>query len=321
MPSRLLSDAEVAAIAAAFGLGDVFAWQPIAAGTINSNFSLTCARGRFFIRINEGKSAADVAYEMALLEALADRGVPLVRALTTADGASFLAHGDHLVSAFPWAEGSHRERHEVTADDAAQVGGALASLHRAGAEILADFERPGIYTFADLVRRFDGFRQSPDPALAPAIAAIGDEIHWQQARFSATEDVARSVIHGDLFRDNVLFVGPSLAALIDFEQASAGACAYDLAVCINAWCYDHAFDPALIAALVAGYQKVRPLGGDKDALYILTRRAAMRFAITRVTDVYLAKATSADKDFARYVARLEALREAGRHEFDAWLGG
>lgn len=312
-----LDDADVAAIAAGFGIGEVRSWRAIAAGTINSNFAVQTRGGQFFVRINEGKSESDVRYEAALVNALADRGVLLPRPLTTAVGASFLAHRGHLVSAFPWILGTHRERDQVTPADAAKLGGALATLHVAGAEILADFDRPGIYTWADIASRFETFRASTDPALAPAIAAIADEIAWQDTQ--PLEACARSIIHGDLFRDNVLFAGEAIAALIDFEQASAGLCAYDLGVCINAWCYDQRFEPALIAALVRGYESVRSLHSDRPALYALTRRAAARFAVTRITDVYLAGQNAPDKDFRRYLARLDALRGAGARKFDAWL--
>jgi len=97
--------------------------------------------------------------------------------------------------------------------------------------------------------------------------------------------------------------------LLDFEQASTGALVYDLAVCINAWCFVDDFDPALIEALVAGYQQVRPLDpGERALLPVEARAAAMRFTVTRITDVYLPGVDLPGKDFRRYLRRLERLR-------------
>jgi homoserine kinase type II len=117
------------------------------------------------------------------------------------------------------------------------------------------------------------------------------------------------IIHGDLFRDNVLWDGEQITAILDFEQASGGSLAYDLAVCINDWCWTGAPRSDLAAALVRGYGQVRPLPqGDRAALPAEIRAAAARFAITRITDVYLARVANPDKDFRAFLARCEAWR-------------
>jgi homoserine kinase type II len=113
--------------------------------------------------------------------------------------------------------------------------------------------------------------------------------------------------------------------LLDFEQASDGAFAYDLAVLINAWAYGEAFIPARVAALVAGYERWQPLmPEERFSLYREARAAAMRFTVTRITDVELdARATPlvrATKDYRRYHARLKALRAMGERGFMKLLG-
>src|SRR5262249_31525665 len=137
---------------------------------------------------------------------------------------------------------------------------------------------------------------------------------------------ARGIIHGDLFRDNVLWDGPRLVAILDFEQASGGSFAYDLAVCLNDWCWRPGPDRAgpeepqrggprevngvnrvLVGALLAGYQRRRPLpDADRAALPVEMRAAAARFTITRITDVYLARVDNPEKDFRAFLARCEA---------------
>lgn len=307
-----LDDAEVRALAAGFGVGPVTGWREVVAGTINSNFELTTPAGRFFLRINEGKAEADVAYEADLVSALAARGVPTPLPVRAGDRA-YLRAGQRLASLFPWVDGHHRHLGEVRPADAGAVGAALARLHLAGLELGPEHHRDGIYTFAAICERFAGFRDHPDAALAPAVPVIADEIAWLQARAGERAAAPHGIIHGDLFRDNVLFDGTGAATLIDFEQASTGALVYDLAVCVNAWCYVDDFDDALITALVGGYQAVRPLDARERALlWVEARAAAMRFTVTRITDVHLPGVDLPGKDFRRYLHRLQRLRARGR---------
>jgi homoserine kinase type II len=209
---------------------------------------------------------------------------------------------------FPWCEGEHLPSRGVDARHAGALGRALAELHLAGRD-LAD-RRAGIYTATEIARRFAGFAGSSDPALAQAVSILGAEI----ARLPAerTADLPGGLIHQDLFRDNVLF-DPSgrVTALLDFEQAVWGGFAYDLAVCLLAWCFEGTgFDWPLAAALVAGYETVRTLEPrERRALPIEARAAAVRFTVTRITDVYLGPpGAPPGKDFRSYLARLEVLR-------------
>lgn len=315
-----LDDGDVAALARAFGLGEVRAWGVIEAGTINSNFALETEGGRFFLRINEGKAEADVVYEATLVEKLAAAGVPTPLPVAATDGRRYAAHGDRFASLFAWADGGHRDLGEVSVADAAAVGDALARMHLAGLPLMGELDRAGIYTFDKIVERYRGFADSDDPELGLAIDDIAAEIEWLQARAHVRGVASRGIIHGDLFRDNVMFRGEELVALIDFEQASTGSMVYDLAVCLNAWCYlERLLDPQC-RAMIRAYQAVRPLtAADREALYVEARAAAMRFCVTRITDVYLPGHDSPSKDFRRYHARLLAWRGLGADKLAAWM--
>ncbi|MCG8422844.1 MAG: homoserine kinase [Proteobacteria bacterium] len=308
-----LSERDIVAIAGDFGLGEVVTWTEIPAGTINSNFSLETTDGRFVLRINEGKSEDEVRYEAELVTELVGRGVPAPLPHRAPSGDPFVVHDGRYVSLFPWVEGSHRSAGQVTASDAAALGRALARLHRAGLDIAEKFQRAGRYTFEQIVGRFEHIctltDATSDPVLAPALAVVKDEIAWLRARDHTRQSATRGIIHGDLFPDNVMFAGPELTALIDFEQASAGSLAYDVAVCLNSWCYDDEFDPALITATLSGYQEVRAMPRhDLAALPVEVRAAAMRFIVTRITDVYLPGVDNPDKDFRSYLVRLKSWR-------------
>ncbi len=233
-------------------------------------------------------------------------------------------HRDRWVSVFPWVAGVHRRQDQMAASDAAEVGAALALLHRAGAPLAGTMPRTGIYTTAHIAERTARLQADPisagDPELRGALAAAGEELAWLDARRARREAAPRGIIHGDLFRDNVLFDGARLVALLDFEQASLGAWVYDLAVCINAWCFADAFAPALVRAMVAGYRGVRALEPlEEELLFVELRAAAVRFTITRITDVYCRGLELEGKDFRRFLARLDAWRRLGDRGLAAWL--
>jgi homoserine kinase type II len=326
-----LDDGDVRAAARAFGLAEVTAWGEIPVGTINSNYWVEAGGRRWFLRVNEGKSDADVRWEAELVAALAAAGVPTPPPVTAEGGVPMWRRRDRWLSLFPWVAGAHRGEAEVSERDAADVGAALAALHRAGAPLAGRLARDGIYTTTHIAARYGRLRADPraagDPALAGALDAIGDELDWLAARADERAAAPRGIIHGDLFRDNVLFAdgppgGGGLVALLDFEQASLGAWVYDLAVCLNAWCFGREFSPGLVRAMVDGYRRVRPLEPIEQALLpVEARAAAVRFTVTRITDVHLPGAALEGKDFRRFLARLEAWRRLGEDGMAAWLRG
>ena len=312
----VLGEPEMVALADAFGLGVVRDFHPIAAGTINSNFEIRTERGAFFVRVNEGKAEVDVAWEARLVAALAAAGVATPAPMIATDGRPYAPMSGAIgkwVSVFPWRAGVHLAPHEVTEVHAARLGAALARLHVAGLELPAGWRRGSIYDHDHLVARYDRIATASDPQLAHAIRLLGEELAIVTDAAALRRRATTGMIHGDLFRDNVLWdTSPEVTALLDFEQASGGSLAYDLAVCINDWCWDPsaaAPSAALARALFAGYQAVRPLpAGDREALGIEIRAAAARFTITRITDVYLARVPNPEKDFRAFLARVEAWR-------------
>ncbi|MBA3464345.1 MAG: homoserine kinase [Deltaproteobacteria bacterium] len=307
-----LGSAELAEVAAAFELGSVVRHHTIAAGTINSNFSVETERGRFFVRVNEGKAEVDVAWEARLVAALAEGGVVTPPPIVARDGRPYTPLANERgkwVSVFSWRGGSHLAPDEVTPESAEKLGAALAQLHVAGLEQPTSWRRGSIYDHDHLVARYARFSNGVDPALAKAVEIIGDELAAAAEAAPMRRRATQGLIHGDLFRDNVLWDGGEISAILDFEQASGGSLAYDLAVCINDWCWTGAPEIDLARALLAGYQRVRPLtDADRVALPIEVRAAATRFTITRITDVYLARVPNPEKDFRAFLARVEAWR-------------
>jgi homoserine kinase type II len=303
-------------ICARYGVGRPSRTTAIAAGTINSNFSVHTETGRYFLRVNEGKSLEDVAWESQLVDWLAHHGFPTPSPLLAPDGAGYLAWRDKLLTLFPWSQGEHVAASQLTAVQVARLGQVLAQLHRLGELAPPTWMRRSVYDQAHLRRRFDGILTRAPSELGRALTVLTRAMSEAEAAESIRAASTRTLVHGDLFRDNVLWSGERLIAILDFEQASQGTVAYDVAVCLNDWCWDQGPRPDLAAALVEGYQRERSLSAaDRAALPIEVKAAAMRFTITRITDVYLAQIDHPEKDFRDFLARVEAWQSPLLGEF------
>ena len=197
-------------------------------------------------------------------------------------------------------------------EHARQAGGALAQLHRAGAEVTD--HRPGRYEPDEIQRRFERISAlaGGDPVLAGAVAVLGPALARLAGQRRA--DVPMGLIHGDLFIDNVLYADSgALTALLDFEQASWGRLAYDLAVSVLAFGFGQDdFRPEVTRAFIEGYTALRtPTPAEQEGFGDELEFAACRFAVTRITDVYLRRGAGAPsgKDFQRYVRRYQRVGE------------
>jgi homoserine kinase type II len=310
---RTLSADDVREILEAFeGLG-ASAYRShaaVAAGTINTNVRVETAGGPVFLRINEGKTRDDVAREAAIVSHAAARGVPTPAPLRARTGDAFADWRGELASLFPWVPGRTLTRPAVTPAHGALVGRALAELHLSS-EGYAD-QRPGRYEPDEIKRRIEHVATLGRPELVGATAVLQLALDGLERERAAA--LPLGIIHGDLFIDNVLYGQdgePSLAALLDFEQASWGRLAYDVAVTLLAFAYGRDdFRGDVTRALLEAYASVRtPTDEERRAFGAELRFAACRFAVTRITDVHLKRdaGAPAGKDFRRYLARLASV--------------
>ena len=317
MTRTLLSREDAGRVLAPFGLS-ARAITVIAQGTVNSNFRVETDGGTVFLRVNEGKRREDVDYEGALLWHLAGRRFPTPQPLRTSSGTPYVQVAGHLCTVFPWVEGHHVPEGDITAAHADRLGELLARMH----VVAADFPglRRGIYTFERIVERVARLsrRAAGVAEVAAVLPLLEDEIAWLGAARPVLTGLPLGTIHGDLFPDNLLWAGERLVAALDFEQASRGQLAYDLAVTLLANCWrEGALVDGLAWSLLSGYQRVRELTlGEREGLWALCRTAALRFTVTRITDVFLPSLAAQSpaqpgKDFRDFLARLSWLRERG----------
>jgi homoserine kinase type II len=277
--------------------------EPFEGGSVNSNFRLETATGdRFFVRVYEEQDRTGAERELDLLEGLSRAGVPTPVAERRQDGARLAEHRGKPVAVFRWIDGEILCQKRVTERHANEVGRALARVHLAPVKLA----HAGRFTLEHLRERLDV--ATAGEAFAEPVRFIRDALERYTERRDAS--LPTGVIHGDLFRDNVLWSGDQIVALLDFESASNGPFVYDLMVTVLAWCYGDAFDIDLCGALVSGYQSLRPLSErERAALQVEAALGALRFATTRITDYSLRAppGTPPLRDYRRFLQRLSAI--------------
>jgi homoserine kinase type II len=273
---------ELAKFLAGYELGEMMSLKGIAEGVENTNYLLHTSGGYFILTLYEKRvKREDLPFFIGLMEHLATRGINCPQPVKNKQGAALGELAGRPATLVTFLEGLSIRRPDGRHCGA--LGEARAELHRAG---------PG---FA--IRRENGLGSASWPQLAASAEKRADEIAPGLAALLRNEaaalvkdwpkDLPAGVIHADLFPDNVFFLSDRLSGLIDFYFACNDLLAYDVAICLNAWCFeiDGSFNVTKGRALLSGYNAVRKLElKEVAALPMLARGAALRFLLTRTID-------------------------------------
>ncbi len=273
---------ELEAFLAGYTIGDLLAYKGIAEGVENSNFLVHTSTGNFILTLYERRVAAvDLPFFLGLMEHLARRGITCPQPVKNRAGAMLGEIAGKPAAIITFLDGMWIRR--PSGRHCGALGEALARLHRAGADFQG--KRANALSVGGWRPLYDTVAARCDslqPGLSAGLAA-------ELSRLESTwpRELPQGVIHADLFPDNVFFLGDKLSGLIDFYFACTDALAYDLAVCLNAWCFeaDHSYNVTKGRALLQTYAAVRPLTpAERQALPVLARGAALRFLLTRLVD-------------------------------------
>ncbi len=278
--------------------------SPVEAGTVNTSYTAHLASGeRLFLRLYEQQDLEGARREASLLAHLFARDVPTPCPLSAPSGEAVSEVFGKALVVFPFLEGSTTSQARVTTHHTRVVGHALGKLHLAVTGLEA---REGRFGLAPLLERVAAFRTHGSCSVRELYPYFLRELPLAEgARISG---LPGGLVHGDLFRDNVLFQGTHLTALLDFESAHRGAFVFDLAVTMLSWCYGSAFEWELARALFDGYTSVRKLDEiEWDGFFAEARFACLRFAVTRIAD----ETHRVGKLYPRFLARLAALDSLG----------
>ena len=299
--------AELDAFLAAYDLGSLRASRGIEAGTVNTSFALDLGGERWFLRMYEEQGPEGAAREAELLAHLAAAGVPTPTPAVGRDGQRTRMLAGKPAALFPWVDGEMVCTRAVTRSHAHAVGVALATVHRAGRPPGTALG-PGRFHPEALVARSARIGASSDPEARPMEAPLAAAVRQAGERRAARRDKPVGLVHGDQFRDNVLWERGSIAALLDFESAHEGPFVFDLAVTILSWSYRDAFELSVARGISQGYREVRELEDvEREAFLDEALFACDRFTLTRITD----DALRVGKRWQRFVARREALMALG----------
>jgi homoserine kinase type II len=300
-----VSDEELLAFLSRYELGALLSCKGIAEGVENSNYFLHLEGGYFILTLYEKRVAEeDLPFFLSLMEHLSAQGVSCPLPVKDREGQAL----GRLVGR-PAALVTFLEGYAVQHPDAAHcaaLGETMAKLHLAGAEFR--MSRANALSLAGWRALFVAHEREAD-SVEPGMAAfIAAELATLEEGWP--RDLPCGVIHADLFPDNVFFLGDRVSGLIDFYFACRDAFAYDLAIALNAWCFDADWNyaPAKGRALIQAYQRVRPLDGrELSAFPILARGAALRFLLTRFVDALSvpAGALVRPKNPREYLAKLK----------------
>jgi len=311
-----VTDEALAAFLAEYDLGTAVAFRGIAEGVENSNYQLRTTSGDFILTLYEKRvDPAELPWFLGLMEHLARHGLNCPQPVCGSDGDSLRTLAGRPACITTFLPGVWPRR--VRPEHCGPVGAALAALHLDGAGYAP--ERPnalGPVGWPPLLERCLPRADAVQPGLAAELRATLDGI---LARWPA--GLPRGHIHADLFPDNVFFLDGKLSGLIDFYFAATDLLAYDIAVCLNAWCFepDYQFNVTKARAMLRAYGETRPLSpAERAALPVLCQGAALRFLLTRLYDWVNTPegAMVTRKDPLEYLRRLRFhLRAADEHAY------
>ncbi len=277
-----VSDEDLNGFVASYDIGDVLSFKGIAEGVENSNYLLRTTQGSFILTLYEKRvDKRDLPFFLGLMEFLSGAGIPCPLPVSDTAGNRLRTLAGRPAAIITFLDGMSVRRPRT--EHCAELGAGLAALHLATKHFTMERQNALLMTaWRDILDGCTGKMERFETGLRDELTADLDDIArtWPDA-------LPRGVIHADLFPDNVFFLSNKLSGFIDFYFACTDFFAYDVAICLNAWCFetDGSFNITKAKALLRGYQSNRRLSeAEIAALPTLARGASMRFLVTRLFD-------------------------------------
>jgi homoserine kinase type II len=267
---------------AGYDVGELLSYKGIAEGVENSNFLVHTGGGHYILTLYERRVAArDLPFFLRLMEHLASRGITCPQPVKNREGEVLGKLAGRPAAIVTFLDGMWIRR--PSAAHCAALGEALARLHLAGADF--PMRRDNALSVAGWRQLYEACRAGAHKVERNIDSLAAAELDVLEREWP--RGLPQGVIHADLFPDNVFFLGDKLSGLIDFYFACTDTLMYDVAICLNAWCFetDHSYNVTKGRALLASYARVRaPSDQEWEKLPLLCRGAAVRFLLTRLVD-------------------------------------
>jgi homoserine kinase type II len=274
---------ELAEFLGAYDIGELLSYKGIAEGVENSNFLLHTSAGHFILTLYEKRVAkGDLPFFLGLMTHLASHGISCPQPVKNKSGEALSSLAGRPAAIINFLEGVWPRK--PNAAHCAGVGKALAKMHLAGRDF--GMSRANALSVPGWRPLFDVAASRADELQHGLRAFIGTELDYLEGSVWP-QHLPQGVIHADLFPDNVFFLGEKVSGIIDFTFACNDMLAYDVAICLNAWCFesDCSFNVTKARAFLGAYGRERELSeAEQNALPVLARGAALRFLLTRLVD-------------------------------------
>ena len=274
---------ELAEFLSHYDIGELLSYKGIAEGVENSNFLLHTTAGYFILTLYEKRVAkGDLPFFLGLMAHLASHGINCPQPVKSKSGEALGTLAGRPAAIINFLEGIWPRK--PSAAHCAGVGQALAKMHLAGRDF--GMTRANALSVSGWRPLFDAAASRADELQHGLRAFIGAELDHLENNVWP-RNLPQGVIHADLFPDNVFFLGEQLSGIIDFTFACTDILAYDVAICLNAWCFesDYSFNVTKARAFLNAYGRERKLSdAEQDALPLLARGAALRILLTRLVD-------------------------------------
>lgn len=273
---------DLAPFVARYDVGTLSSFKGIAEGVENSNYLLRTDKGQYILTLYEKRvKPGDLPFFLGLMEHLAANGLACPTPLHDRAGTVLQELSGRPAALITFLDGYSVRRARV--EHCGHVGRALAAMHAAGEGFA--LRRANSLSLDGWRQLADATAQRADEVTRGLRDEIEREITFLQQNWPA--GLPEGIIHADMFPDNVFFLGDVLSGVIDFYFACNDMLAYDIAVCLNAWCFEapNTFNVTKARALLRGYGERRALNAaELAALPILARGSALRFLLTRLYD-------------------------------------
>ncbi|WP_068080908.1 homoserine kinase [Polycladidibacter stylochi] len=277
-----VTDEELSAFIADYNIGALLSFKGIAEGVENSNYLVHTEQGNFILTLYEKRvNPQDLPFFLGLMQHLAKGGLNCPTPLANSHGNILGELAGRPAAVISFLDGMWTRRPKQ--HHCFELGKGMAQMHLLGADF--ELKRTNALSIDGWGPLLEDSRSRGDEVKTGLIDELDSELHDLQDQWP--DKLPQGIIHADLFPDNVFFIGDKLSGLIDFYFACNDSLAYDIAICLNAWCFesDGAFNVTKAKALLNGYSSVRPLEeSEYDALPLLCRGAALRFLLTRLFD-------------------------------------
>ena len=300
-----IPDGELAQFLTRYDIGELHSLKGIAEGVENSNYLLTTDSGPYILTLYEKRvNADDLPFFLGLMQHLSQNGVTCPQPIPLKNGEFLTSLAQRPAAIISYLDGLSVRKPKP--HHCEQVGSALAKMHLGSLRF--ELSRKNALTVENWRPLFEMSGKRTDDVAPGLSQLVMKELDYLEANWPHT--LPRGVIHADLFPDNVFFLKDELSGIIDFYFGCNDLLAYDLAICINAWCFepDHSFNVTKAQALLNGYNQERELSPvELQNLPILCRGSALRFLLTRLYDWLNVPegALVVPKNPAEYIAKLK----------------